>query len=111
MAEHSGIRRLNRSAMLRALSDAEVALRELRREIADGEHDADGNLAFGVPFQYIVSQVCIAWNSRWLTDAEIAALSESDCDLMRDSIPNWGLQFQLADLDAPSIFNPPDAPV
>jgi len=110
VAKQSGFRKLNRDAMLRALSDAEVALENLRREIVAGEHDNDGNLALEVPFQYIAWQICIAWNCRWLTDAEIDALGESDCDLMRDLIPNWGSQFRLVDLDAPSMFNPPDAP-
>lgn len=100
------IRQLNRRAMAQALSDAEVAIQNLRQEVQRGEHDLDSPMTLAVPFQYIVWQLCIAWHSRWLSDSELDLLSEAEHDLMRDSIPNWGLAFRLVDIDEPKIFNP-----
>ncbi len=103
-------RTMNRFAMSLALSDAEVAISDLRREIKEGQHDSDGCMALGVPFQYVLWQLCIAWHSRWLTDDELNKMSQAENDLLRDSIPNWGLSFQLVDIDQPDMFNPRDAP-
>lgn len=102
-------RQMNRVAMLLCLSDASVAIDNLRREIDAGEHDLDGNMALGVPFQYILWQLCMAWHSRWLTDNELDSMTTEQNDMMRDLIPNWGLSFRLVDIDEPEIFNQSDA--
>lgn len=97
---------INREAVCFELEEAKNAINTLMEQVRAREHDADESLSpLSVEFQHIVSHLCRAWHSKWMSDEDIDSLSQAEYDDMSDSIPNWGLSFRLVDIEEPRRFD------
>lgn len=81
---------------------------ELERLILLAEHDEldflDA-LEMGYRFKPVLENLCFAWHGKWMTDETFETLDDATVDVMRHSIPDWGLSFRLVDYDEPSEFD------
>lgn len=85
----------NREAVVRRLSDAQIAIENLIQELQSGEYGDGDSVVLEIPFEYILSNLCLAWHSRSLTDDETDGVD----DLIRYAVPNWRFLFKMVHPD------------
>ena len=78
------------------------------RESAEG--CSENILAAHVRYEGIVSCLCLSWHRRWMSNAMIGQLKQSEFVLLGRSVPQWDSRFKVVPLVSALSSDRPDVP-
>jgi hypothetical protein len=96
---------INKNWTVLCLEEARDEIDRVISKAQSGELDDLESIAMGCYFQPILENLCLAWHCKWTSNEDINGTDAETDDIMRDSIPNWGLSFRLVDIDEPREFD------
>lgn len=97
--------RINKESVVLHLQEARDEIDLLIASTLSGQLDDLESIAMGYCFKPVLENLCLAWHSKWMSFDDLNGFDDDINDIMRDSIPNWGLTMRLVDIDEPSEFD------
>jgi hypothetical protein len=88
---------INRAGMLFHLHELSVGLNGLIDDINEKKLDPRDQYRLAERFERPTTCLLMAWHSKWMNSTAIGGAHATD--LMRDSLPNWGICLRIVDID------------
>lgn len=89
----------NKVDVLFHLAEARSQLEELMEHTEAGKLECDP-MVLRHSFNHFMYHVCLAWHQRQMSSAQIDALEDEAALRLAASVPDWGLNYELVDVQA-----------